>query len=84
MEPIKRTASGILSTTAAATASGFTSQDLRLWGLKELAYIRSIVVKERRVFVIHGADGVPVAVQGSLQDARSLAESQTLTVLAIH
>ena len=48
---------------------GLSSQDFRVMGLNQMAYIRPVTVNGETVFAIHAADGTPLSINESFETA---------------
>lgn len=51
---------------------------------RDLAYITLAVVDGASVFVLHGADGRPLAVVGDRETASALAQENDLALCSVH
>lgn len=60
------------------------NQSLGALGLKEIAYVRKTALADKMIFVVHGADGIPVAIHRSLAGAVELAQSRALKLVSRH
>jgi hypothetical protein len=67
-----------------ARLRSISPQEFALWGIQDIAYIRSVTVDGQRAFEIHAADGTPVAVMKSLELAQAAVRQNDLEPLSIH
>lgn len=73
------------SASRAATAlRGMSSEQFRHLGLNQVAYVRVRLRDGDLFFLIHGADGVPVATVEDLEGAVEIAAEQGLDFVTVH
>lgn len=61
-----------------------TSQDFLTLGIHDVAYVKPIMVENRKAFAIHAADGTPLSVMGDMQAAVGLILNNELEVVTVH
>lgn len=59
-------------------------QDFLSYGVQDVAYVRQIHVDGRAGFAVHAADGTPLSVTNSLQDALHLIHHNDLDSVLLH
>ncbi|MGH6968550.1 MAG: DUF1150 family protein [Stellaceae bacterium] len=59
-------------------------KEFALWGIHDIAYIRSVTVDRQATFQIHAADGTPVAVMKTLAVAEAAVRQNDLEPLSVH
>ncbi|MEQ9814356.1 MAG: DUF1150 family protein [Azospirillaceae bacterium] len=59
-------------------------QDLAGIGADKVAYVKPIVVDGKKAYAIHGADGTPLTVAGSLEVAYAVIRQNDLEPMAAH
>lgn len=53
-------------------------------GVREVAYIRPIVVQNRQAYAIHAADGTPLSVIDNLSTAMAMVHHNDLETATLH
>ncbi|MCF8496116.1 MAG: DUF1150 domain-containing protein [Alphaproteobacteria bacterium] len=61
-----------------------SSQDFLDFGLQQIAYIRPILVDDKRAFALHAADGTPLQIMESMGSAIGLARHNDLEPVTVH
>ncbi|MCB9983763.1 MAG: DUF1150 family protein [Rhodospirillales bacterium] len=59
-------------------------QDFLSYGMQGVAYVRKIQVDEREGFAVHAADGTPLSVMDSLQEALYLIHHNDMDSALLH
>lgn len=67
-----------------ARLRSISPKEFALWGIQDVAYIRSVTIDGQRAFEVHAADGTPVAVMKSLELAQAAVRQNDLEPLSIH
>lgn len=67
-----------------ARLKSISPKEFALWGIQDVAYIRSVTIDGQRAFEVHAADGTPVAVMKSLELAQAAVRQNDLEPLSIH
>lgn len=61
-----------------------TDEDFREFGLEQIAYIRPLQVDEQSVFAVHGADGSPLSVMESFEEAQAIIIHHDMKPVTVH
>ncbi|MCK6417772.1 MAG: DUF1150 domain-containing protein [Alphaproteobacteria bacterium] len=61
-----------------------TARDFLNLGVREIAYIRPIVVQNRQAYAIHAADGTPLSVIDNLNTAMAMVHHNDLEAVTLH
>lgn len=59
-------------------------QDFLTFGMHDVAYIRKVVVDDKVGFAVHAADGTPLSVMDSMDEAVSIIHHNELETAIIH
>ncbi len=62
---------------------GLSSQDFLSFGLQNIAYIKEVEIDNEKVFAVHAADGTPLSVIASHEEARSVIDRQDLKFITL-
>lgn len=66
------------------SVKNISTQDLLDFGIEHVAYVRPIIMMERRVFAIHAADGTPISVvENEVQALQAIAQ-RDLDAVRVH
>jgi hypothetical protein len=63
---------------------GMTAQDLALWGLQDVAYVKRVVVNDAVGWSIHGADGTAIGVAPDRLVAFAAVKQHDLEPVSVH
>lgn len=69
---------------AAEILKNLSRQDFLNFGMREIAYIRPVRLKERRAFAIHAADGTPLSIMDSMDAALTAVRHNDLESSTVH
>lgn len=61
-----------------------SARDFALWGIEDLAYVKSVVVEGEQSFAIHGADGRELAVVSGRESAFAAVIQNDMAPLSVH
>ena len=61
-----------------------SAQDFLTFGMHDVAYIRPVHVDGRDGFAVHAADGTPLSVLDSLDEAQTIIQHNDLESAALH
>jgi len=67
-----------------AALRSMSAEQLLYHGLQRLVYLRAALVEGERLFVIYGADGVPLAAADTVATAIEAAAECNLAFVAVH
>jgi len=70
--------------TTATTLKGLSSQDFLTFGIHDIAYVRKIDTQGQEGFAIHAADGTPLSVMDTMDEAIQLIEHNDLASAHVH
>lgn len=59
-------------------------QDFLNLGMRDIAYIRPVILDEREVFAVHAADGTPLSVLENFTDAVMAVHQNDLFAVTLH
>ncbi len=68
----------------ATTLKGLSSQDFLTFGIHDIAYVRKINLQGEEGFAIHAADGTPLSVMDTMDEALRLIEHNDLASAKVH
>ena len=63
---------------------GLSSQDFLTFGIHDVAYVRKISMEGETGYAIHAADGTPLSVMESLDEAIQIIEHNDLASTRVH
>jgi len=75
---------GLDVTVPAADVRRMTSAQFRRLGVRSVVYLRSGLLNGETAFVIHAADGIPMAVVQDVESAVALASEHGMAFVAVH
>ena len=61
-----------------------TANDLAMFGVQDIAYVKPVVVDGNAGYAIHAADGTPIMLTDSREAAIANAVSQQLETVSVH
>lgn len=61
-----------------------SAQDFLSVGMQDVAYVRRIVIDSEVAYCVHAADGTPISVEGSVQEAVRALRDHNLEPVQIH
>ena len=61
-----------------------SSQDFLNFGMHHVAYVKPVHIEGEQVFAIHAADGTPLSVMNSLDDAILAVKENDLEAVNLH
>ena len=61
-----------------------SSQDFLEFGIEHVAYVRSIDVESGTAYAIHAANGTPLSVMDTLDEALTMIHHNDLDTVALH
>ncbi len=61
-----------------------SKQDFLSFGMRDLAYIRPVIVEDRQVYAVHAANGIPLSVTEDFSAAISTIADNDLQAVALH
>ncbi len=59
-------------------------QDFLNFGMREVAYIRPVKLRERKAFAIHAADGTPLSIMDTMDAALTAVRHNDLESSTVH
>jgi hypothetical protein len=63
---------------------GLSSHDFLTFGMQEIAYIKPITLKGIAAFAVHAADGTPLSIMDTLNDALLAVKQNDLEAVVVH
>jgi hypothetical protein len=63
---------------------GLSAQDFRNFGVQQVAYIRPVVVQNKKAYAIHAADGTPLSVMDTHDTAIIAVRHNDLEPATVH
>ena len=63
---------------------GLSAQDFRTFGVQQVAYIRPIIVQNKKAYAIHAADGTPLSVMDTHDMAVIAVRHNDLEAATVH
>lgn len=72
------------NTNASEFFKGLSAQDFRTFGLQQVAYIRPVVVENKKVYAIHAADGTALSVMHTHDTALIAVRHNDLEPVTVH
>lgn len=63
---------------------GLSSNDFLTFGVHEIAYVRSVTLKGSQVFAVHAADGTPLSIMDTLNEALLAVKQNDLEPVVVH
>jgi hypothetical protein len=66
------------------TLKNISQRDLLNFGVREVAYIRSINLPDRMAYAIHAADGTPLSVMDTIDQAMVALRNNDLERVSVH
>jgi hypothetical protein len=63
---------------------GLSPQDFRNFGVQQVAYIRPVVVQNKKAYAIHAADGTPLSVMDTHDTAIIAVRHNDLEPATVH
>lgn len=63
---------------------GLSDQDFRNFGVQHVAYIRPVVVQNKKAYSIHAADGTPLSVMDTYDTALVAVRHNDLEAATVH
>ncbi len=64
--------------------SEFTNKEFLTYGLDDMAYVRPVQIDGVTAYAVHGADGTPLAVQKSHDEAAVIISRNGMDVSTLH
>ncbi len=61
-----------------------SQQDFLNFGIQQVAYIRPVVLKDRKAYAIHAADGTPLSVMDTFDTAMIAVRHNDLEPATVH
>jgi hypothetical protein len=61
-----------------------SDSDFMALGVRQIAYVKPMLVDDRMAFVVHAADGTPLSVHEEAKDALSTARIHELYPVTLH
>lgn len=63
---------------------GLSPRDLAMLGLNDVAYVKTLIVDDERVYAVHAADGTEMAVMADRDTAFAAILQHDMTALSVH
>ncbi len=61
-----------------------TDEDFRNFGIEQIAYIRPLQVDNQSVFAVHSADGSPLSIMESFEEAQAIIIHHDMKPVTVH
>lgn len=61
-----------------------SAQDFLSFGVRDLAYVRPVVLEGRQVYAVHAANGIPLSVAEDFMSAVGMINDNDLHAVALH
>lgn len=61
-----------------------SDQDFLSFGIQQIAYVKMVEVEDKKAFAIHAADGTPLTIMDSYNDALVVARQNDLEPVTVH
>lgn len=62
----------------------FTNKEFLSYGLHDMAYVRAVEIDGTLAYAVHGADGTPLTVQKSYDEASVVISQNGMDVSTVH
>ncbi len=70
--------------TPTTVLKGLSNQDFLTFGIHDIAYVRKIHMQGQEGFAIHAADGTPLSVMDTMDEALQVIEHNDLASAHVH
>lgn len=67
-----------------STLKELSPRDFLNFGLHQVVYIKPVTVQDKKGFMIHAADGTPLSMMDSMDNASSLVRHNDLEPVTLH
>jgi hypothetical protein len=67
-----------------APTKGMSAQDLAIWGLEDVAYVKRVQINDEFGWSIHGADGVNIGLSHDREQAFAAIRQYDLEPVSVH